>query len=82
MQTKPISYTSPTLMRIRTGEDKKESYINTSMVVSFEPSEDKNNTDILLVNGKTYTIKGTPAHHVESYRQDVGDGACILNLIR
>lgn len=82
MQTKPISYTSPTLMKIRTSEDKKERYINTSMVVSFEPAKEKDETDILLVNGKTYTIKGTPAHHIESYRQDVGDCSCILNLIR
>ena len=82
MQTNPISYTSPTLMKIKTSEDKKERYINTSMVVSFEPSKEEDQTDILLVNGKTYTIKGTPAHHVESYRQDVRDGACLLNLIR
>lgn len=82
MQTQPITYNSPTLMKIRTTNDKKEHFINTSMVVSFSPSKKEEETDILLINGKTYTIKGTPSHHAESYRQDVKDCASILNLIR
>ena len=52
------------------------------MIVSFSPSENENETDILMLNGKTYTIKGTPAHHAESYKQDVKNGAICLNLIR
>ena len=82
METKPITYSSPSLMKIKTTKDKKEHYINTSMIVSFSPSNKEDETDIILINGKTYTIKGTPVHNAESYRQDVKEGSCMLNLIR
>ena len=82
MNTKPIGYNTPTLVKIRTKNDKKEHFINSSMIVAFEPSKKDEDTDIVLLNGKIYTIKGTPAHHAESYRQDYNQGNSILNLLR
>lgn len=82
MHTTPICYQAPVIASIKTTNDKKEHFINTQMIVSFSPSENENETDILMLNGKTYTIKGTPAHHAESYKQDVKNGAICLNLIR
>ena len=52
------------------------------MILAFEPSKKEEDTDILMLNGEIYTIKGTPAHHAESYREDLKKGNTILNLIR
>lgn len=82
MNTTPVSQHAPVLANIRTKEDKKEHYINTQWILSFSPSKKEDETDIVMINGKTYTIKGTPAHHIESYKQDVKNGAVCLNLIR
>ena len=82
MNTKPIGCNTPALIKIRTKDDKKEHFINSSMIVAFESSKKDEDTDIVLLNGKIYTIKGTPAHHAESYRQDYNQENSILNLIR
>lgn len=82
MQTTPINNFAPTIAHIKTSDNKKEHYINTNWILAISPSEKENETDIVMINGKTYTIKGTPAHHAESYKQDVKNGAVCLNLIR
>lgn len=71
--------TSPALAKIKTVGD-KEHYINSQMIVSLSPSESEGNTDMLLLNGKTYTIKGTPAHFAEQYRMENKSGGVILNM--
>ncbi len=82
MNINPIGFNNPTLVKIRTKDDKKEHFINSSMILAFEPSKKEEDTDILMLNGEIYTIKGTPAHHAESYREDLKKGNTILNLIR
>ncbi len=82
MNTKPIGCNTPTLVKIRTKDDKKEHFINSSMIFALEPSKNDEDTDIVMLSGKTYTIKGTPVHNAESYRQDSNNGNSILNLIR
>ena len=37
MNTKPIGCNTPALIKIRTKDDKKEHFINSSMIVAFEP---------------------------------------------
>ena len=82
MNTKPIGCNTPALIKIRTKDDKKEHFINSSMIVAFEPSKKDEDTDVVMINGTTYTIKGTPAYYAEAYRQNVNQGNTILNLIR
>lgn len=70
---------SPTLAKIKTIGD-KEHYINSQMIVSLSPAESEGNTDMLLLNGKTYTVKGTPAHFAEQYRMENKNGGVLLNM--
>lgn len=70
---------SPTLAKIKTTGG-TEHYINSQMIVSLNPAEDKENTDIVMLNGKTYTLKGTPAHFAEQYRMENKGGNFILNM--
>lgn len=71
--------TSPALAKIKTIGD-KEHYINSQMIVSLSPAESEGNTDMLLLNGKTYTLKGTPAHFAEQYRMENKGGGVLLNM--
>ena len=70
---------SPTLAKIKTIGN-TEHYINSQMIVSLSPAESEGNTDMLLLNGKTYTLKGTPSHVAEQYRMENKSGGVILNM--
>lgn len=70
---------SPTLAKIKTIGD-KEHYINSQMIVALSPAESEGNTDMLLLNGNTYTLKGTPAHYAEQYRMENKSGGVLLNM--
>ena len=74
--------TSPSFIKIRTvGE--KEHFINSNLVVSIEQSEqDEKMSDIVMLNGKTYTVKETSTQLMENrYRRDVRNGASIINFL-
>ena len=71
--------TSPSLAKIKTTQG-KEHFVNTQMIVSLSPSETDGNTDMIMLNGKTYTIKGTPTHFAEQYRMENKDGGILLNM--
>ena len=70
---------SPTLAKIKTTGG-TEHYINSQMIVSLSPAENKENTDVVMLNGKTYTLKGTPAHYAEHYRMENKSGGSLLNM--
>lgn len=70
---------SPTLAKIKTTGG-TEHYVNSQMIVSLSPAENKENTDMLLLNGKTYTLKGTPSHFAEQFRKGNKDGDILLNM--
>ena len=70
---------SPTLAKIKTiGET--EHYINSQMIVSLSPAESEGNTDLIMLNGKTYTLKGSPAHFAEQYRMENKGGGVLINM--
>ena len=71
--------TSPSLAKIKTVNG-KEHFVNSQMIVSLSPSEDDGNTDMIMLNGKTYTLKGTPAHYAEQYRMENKSGGVLLNM--
>ena len=74
--------TTPSVIKIRTA-DKKEHYINSNMVVAYSPSEDnEESTDIVMLNGQTYTINETPSQLINArYCRDVKNGTSLINLI-
>lgn len=71
--------TSPSLAKIKTVNG-KEHFVNSQMIVSLSPSEDDGNTDMIMLNGKTYTLKGTPSHYAEQYRMENKSGGVLLNM--
>lgn len=71
--------TSPALAKIKTVNG-KEHFVNSQMIVSLSPSENEGNTDMIMLNGKTYTLKGTPSHFAEQYRMENKSGGVILNM--
>ena len=70
---------SPALAKIKTVNG-KEHFVNSQMIVSLSPSENEGNTDMIMLNGKTYTLKGTPSHFAEQYRTENKSGGVILNM--
>lgn len=70
---------SPALAKIKTVNG-KEHFVNSQMIVSLSPSENEGNTDMIMLNGKTYTLKGTPSHFAEQYRMENKSGGVILNM--
>ena len=50
------------------------------MIVALSPAESEGNTDMFLLNGNTYTLKGTPAHYAEQYRMENKSGGVLLNM--
>lgn len=71
--------TSPALAKIKTVNG-KEHFVNSQMIVSLSPAENEGNTDMIMLNGKTYTLKGTPSHFAEQYRMENKSGGVILNM--
>lgn len=71
--------TSPALAKIKTVNG-KEHFVNSQMIVSLSPAESEGNTDMLMLNGQTYTLKGTPSHFAEQYRMENKSGGVILNM--
>lgn len=74
--------TSPSVIKIRT-TDKKEHYLNSNLVVSYSPSEDNEKmTDIVMLNGQTFTVNETPSQLVNArYLRDVRNGSSLINLL-
>ncbi|MBQ8886749.1 MAG: hypothetical protein IJY61_03515 [Candidatus Gastranaerophilales bacterium] len=74
--------TSPSFIKVKTvGE--KERFLNSNFILSVEPNEqDEKMSDIVMLNGKTYTIKETSTQLMENrYRRDVRNGASIINFL-
>ena len=71
--------TTPALAKIKPVND-KELFVNSQMIVSLSPAENEGNTDMIMLNGKTYTLKGTPSHFAEQYRMENKSGGVILNM--
>ena len=74
--------TSPSVIKIRT-TDKKEHYLNSNLVVSYSPSEDDEKmTDIVMLNGQTFTVNETPSQLVNArYLRDVRNGSSLINFL-
>ena len=71
--------TSPALAKIKTVNG-KEHFVNSQMIVSLSPAENEGNTDMIMLNGRTYTLKGTPSHFAEQYRMENKSGGVLLNM--
>lgn len=74
--------TFPPVIKVKT-TDKKEHYLNGNMVVAYSPSkDDEKMTDIVMLNGQTYTVNETPSQLINArYSRDVRNGSNIINFL-
>lgn len=73
---------SPSFINIKTIGDNKH-YINSNFVVSVSPSKEiEGASDIVMLNGQTYTINDTPAQLIGNrYVRDAKEGRVGINLL-
>lgn len=73
---------SPSFMYIKTIADNKH-YINSNFVVSVSPSKEiEGASDIVMLNGQTYTINDAPTQLIGNrYVRDAREGKASINLL-
>lgn len=79
MQTAPIMLNAPALLKIKTVGD-NEHYINSNMIVSMSKTQDADTTDIVLLNGQKYVVKGNLETNATNYAKTINENGKNLDL--
>ena len=66
MQVSPVTLNAPALLKIKTVGD-NEHFINSNMIVSLSQTPDSNTTDIFLLNGQKFVVKGDLETNASNY---------------